>query len=237
MSLAIGKKGQNVRLAAKLVQWRIDIKGEEEARELLDQSAFMTPKTAHVTEDFLGMVKDAKGLGEKVVALLFAGNVVNSSIAIERGVKGLVELPNIGPKKAEAILELAQACFDDAKAEAARQEEEEQAAKSQEDAGDESGYIEEADASEEMEETEAEEVITEAEEDNDEEEQDIPVEDLVDIDPEIIQLLISNEFQTLAELSITPLEELSSIEGISEETAGTVLEQARQRMAQLENTK
>ena len=32
LSLAIGKKGQNVRLAAKLVGWRIDIKSEEEKR-------------------------------------------------------------------------------------------------------------------------------------------------------------------------------------------------------------
>jgi N utilization substance protein A len=32
LSLAIGKKGQNVRLAAKLLGWRIDIKSEEEKR-------------------------------------------------------------------------------------------------------------------------------------------------------------------------------------------------------------
>jgi N utilization substance protein A len=32
LSLAIGKKGQNVRLAAKLTGWRIDIKREEEKR-------------------------------------------------------------------------------------------------------------------------------------------------------------------------------------------------------------
>ena len=32
LSLAIGKKGQNVRLAAKIVGWRIDIKSEEEKR-------------------------------------------------------------------------------------------------------------------------------------------------------------------------------------------------------------
>ena len=49
LSLAIGKKGQNVRLAAKLVGWRIDIKSEEDKRaeveaqfdelESLDESA------------------------------------------------------------------------------------------------------------------------------------------------------------------------------------------------------
>ena len=32
LSLAIGKKGQNVRLAAKLIGWKIDIKSEEEKR-------------------------------------------------------------------------------------------------------------------------------------------------------------------------------------------------------------
>ncbi len=39
LSLAIGKRGQNVRLAAKLTGWKIDIKSETEAREvgLLDE--------------------------------------------------------------------------------------------------------------------------------------------------------------------------------------------------------
>ena len=52
LSLAIGKKGQNVRLAAKLAGWRIDIKSEEEKRaeveaqfaglEAVDDSATLT---------------------------------------------------------------------------------------------------------------------------------------------------------------------------------------------------
>ena len=33
LSLAIGKKGQNVRLAAKLTGWKIEIKSEEEKRK------------------------------------------------------------------------------------------------------------------------------------------------------------------------------------------------------------
>jgi transcription termination/antitermination protein NusA len=37
LSLAIGKKGQNVRLAAKLTGWRIDIKSEEEKRREIEQ--------------------------------------------------------------------------------------------------------------------------------------------------------------------------------------------------------
>ena len=39
LSLAIGKEGQNVRLAAKLTGWKIDIKNEEQAAaETLDDS-------------------------------------------------------------------------------------------------------------------------------------------------------------------------------------------------------
>ena len=33
LSLAIGKKGQNVRLAAKLTGWKIDIKSDEDKRK------------------------------------------------------------------------------------------------------------------------------------------------------------------------------------------------------------
>jgi N utilization substance protein A len=39
LSLAIGKKGQNVRLAAKLLGWRIDIKTEEEKRREVESGA------------------------------------------------------------------------------------------------------------------------------------------------------------------------------------------------------
>jgi N utilization substance protein A len=44
LSLAIGKKGQNVRLAAKLLGWKIDIKSEEEKRQEVEQqmSALVT---------------------------------------------------------------------------------------------------------------------------------------------------------------------------------------------------
>ena len=37
LSLAIGKAGQNARLAAKLTNWKIDIKSESQFREILEQ--------------------------------------------------------------------------------------------------------------------------------------------------------------------------------------------------------
>src|ERR1700750_1489437 len=46
LSLAIGKKGQNVRLAAKLLQWKIDIKSEEEKRQEVEQPMRAMPRGA-----------------------------------------------------------------------------------------------------------------------------------------------------------------------------------------------
>ena len=38
LSLAIGKAGQNARLAAKLTNWKIDIKSESQFREIMMQA-------------------------------------------------------------------------------------------------------------------------------------------------------------------------------------------------------
>ena len=39
LSLAIGKAGQNARLAAKLTNWKIDIKSESQFRKMLEENA------------------------------------------------------------------------------------------------------------------------------------------------------------------------------------------------------
>src|SRR2546428_10191615 len=64
LSLAIGKKGQNVRLAAKLLGWKIDIKSEEEKRqEVEEQMAQLTSSTATPLESVEGL---GEGLVEKL---------------------------------------------------------------------------------------------------------------------------------------------------------------------------
>lgn len=58
LSLAIGKAGQNARLAAKLTGWRIDIKSETEAREEgLDALAAEQAKLASSGQDLLSMAE------------------------------------------------------------------------------------------------------------------------------------------------------------------------------------
>ena len=45
LSLAIGKAGQNARLAAKLTGWKIDIKSESQFREMLQKQQEENEKT------------------------------------------------------------------------------------------------------------------------------------------------------------------------------------------------
>src|SRR6202050_1222013 len=70
LSLAIGKKGQNVRLAAKLLGWRIDIKSEEEKRqEVESQMEALGVPGAPVS------VLIDHGLAEAIVDKLMTGGI------------------------------------------------------------------------------------------------------------------------------------------------------------------
>ena len=71
------------------------------------EHAFLTPVEVS-TVDFLDDVKKAKGLGEKVMTILFTNDLVTYEEALIRGVKGLIQLTGIGPKKAEALILLAE---------------------------------------------------------------------------------------------------------------------------------
>ena len=51
LSLAIGKEGQNARLAAKLTGWKIDIKSESQLRASIEQQMFSTSGTYNVEDD------------------------------------------------------------------------------------------------------------------------------------------------------------------------------------------
>lgn len=70
LSLAIGKRGQNVRLAAKLIGWKIDIKSEEEKRRELEvKMADMVISGAPVS------VLIDHGLDEQIVEQLVAAGI------------------------------------------------------------------------------------------------------------------------------------------------------------------
>ena len=86
LSLAIGKKGQNVRLAAKLLGWKIDIKSEEEKRQEVQNAIELLSTGAPVS----ALIEH--GLAESTVDALVKGDI------------GTVEkLGGMTPEQLEAI--------------------------------------------------------------------------------------------------------------------------------------
>jgi len=97
LSLAIGKKGQNVRLAAKLLGWKIDIKSEEEKRQEVEaQMAELTSVTATPLES-------VEGLGEGLVEKLKAAGISTVEALADMTPEQLEAIEGIGPKTVEKI--------------------------------------------------------------------------------------------------------------------------------------
>ncbi len=96
LSLAIGKKGQNVRLAAKLLGWRIDIKSEEEKRqEIESQMAQMALRGAPVT--------NLQGLGDKTLQKLRDHGIETVEQLAQMTPEELTQIQGIGDKTVERI--------------------------------------------------------------------------------------------------------------------------------------
>ncbi len=96
LSLAIGKKGQNVRLASKLIGWSIDIKSEEEKRQEIE--AQMAALTAPGTP-----LAELKGVGPKTLEKIEAHGVSTIEKLADMTPEQLMEIPGIGEKMVEKI--------------------------------------------------------------------------------------------------------------------------------------
>ncbi len=68
LSLAIGKKGQNVRLAAKLINWKVDIKSESRAQEEEQEEAAAGADDSELLEDAEVQDETEAAVEEDVVA-------------------------------------------------------------------------------------------------------------------------------------------------------------------------
>src|SRR3984957_10461673 len=96
LSLAIGKKGQNVRLASKLIGWDIDIKSEEEKRREIEEE--MTALTAPTTP-----LTTLAGIGAKTIEKIEAGGITNVEKLAGMTPEQLMEIPGIGEKMIDKI--------------------------------------------------------------------------------------------------------------------------------------
>jgi transcription termination/antitermination protein NusA len=97
LSLAIGKKGQNVRLAAKLLGWKIDIKSEEEKRQEVEQQMVAMsggPSTP---------IEQVTELGEAIIQKLVIAGITTVEALADMTPEQLEEIPGIGEKTLEKI--------------------------------------------------------------------------------------------------------------------------------------
>src|SRR4030081_730742 len=97
LSLAIGKKGQNVRLAAKLLGWKIDIKSEEEKRQEVEQ------QMESLTNQQSTPLANVTDLGEVLIGKLSEAGISTVEALADMTPEQLEEVHGVGPKTVEKI--------------------------------------------------------------------------------------------------------------------------------------
>ncbi len=96
LSLAIGKYGQNARLASKLIGWKINILGESEYRE------------QKKLEDQLKIyVSELPGVGKKLQEKLSGAGIESIQDLARSSIETLTQIEGIGEKKAASLVEAA----------------------------------------------------------------------------------------------------------------------------------
>src|SRR5215470_5983118 len=104
LSLAIGKRGQNVRLATKLVGWNIDIRSEEEIkREVTEQMGALIASGEAVP------LSAIEGVTAAQAEALAEHNINDIDTLAHTSVDDLVEILDLSLDEAETILTAAQA--------------------------------------------------------------------------------------------------------------------------------
>src|SRR5262249_5514235 len=101
LSLAIGKKGQNVRLASALIGLKIEIKGETEVKGEVAQALTRMLEASRQRQI---PIAEVTGIGEKTAEKLAEAGIGTLGDLLEKDVTELAELPGIGDKSAEKIL-------------------------------------------------------------------------------------------------------------------------------------
>jgi N utilization substance protein A len=93
LSLAIGKRGQNVRLASRLTGWKIDVKSES--------------KYTKSMRDGYQSLLQISGVGEATADSLYKGGFGSAREVAESNLAELGQVSGITPKKAEKLIESA----------------------------------------------------------------------------------------------------------------------------------
>jgi N utilization substance protein A len=115
LSLAIGKRGQNARLAAKLLGWKVDIKGRGEVqKEPEERIQPEVEASASVVESSAGAalrLVELPGVGEKLADRLIEAGLDSCQKLADASDDALVRIEGIGPKTAQKLIEAAKAAL------------------------------------------------------------------------------------------------------------------------------
>ncbi|MBI2845614.1 MAG: transcription termination/antitermination protein NusA [Chloroflexi bacterium] len=114
LSLAIGREGQNVRLAAKLTGWRIDILSPAEAQKRVPLLIAEAERKAEEARAAMPVpieptsLVSAMGLSTRVVSALEKAGITEVSQILEKlegGEESLESIAGVGPKSRKEVLE------------------------------------------------------------------------------------------------------------------------------------
>ncbi len=97
LSLAIGKRGLNARLASKLTDWKVDIIDEKRLKE----------ETALFEEDIIDELMELPGVGEKTAQALREAGYTSTRKIANATAEAIASLPGIGAKTAEKLIQAA----------------------------------------------------------------------------------------------------------------------------------
>ena len=125
LSIGIGKHGQNVRLASRLIGWEIDIRGKEEkakkaAEALLEGRKVVGPEEAQAAQSPQPPAQDAAGfdltkldgIGPKTAKVLKAAGYDTAEKIKNLTAEELTKLEGIGAKTAEKIINSVKKIYD-----------------------------------------------------------------------------------------------------------------------------
>ncbi|HZE90066.1 MAG TPA: transcription termination factor NusA, partial [Verrucomicrobiae bacterium] len=105
LSQAIGKKGQNVRLASQLIGWKIEIKSEaEKKRQIEDEMG----RVARASQE----IRELPGVGEKITSRILERGYRSLEELVAAPLEELCAVPGIGEKTAVKIQESAKAAIE-----------------------------------------------------------------------------------------------------------------------------
>jgi N utilization substance protein A len=104
LTIAIGRNGQNVRLASQLTGWNIDVRSEMQKKE-------ENAKHTELAHKELGRIE---GVGTKLAEVLIKGGWNSAEKIASASVEQLTSLQGIGGKTAEKLIESAKAVLEKA---------------------------------------------------------------------------------------------------------------------------